>query len=83
MEWNQSIDILFIDGDHSYDGVKRDWNLFSPHVTKFGVVIFHDTIWEVGEVTPKYKRNDMGVPQFVDELRKLCWSGFTIDGKHV
>lgn len=70
VEWNRPIDILFIDGDHSYDGVKRDWDLFSPLVSKFGVVIFHDTIWEVGEVNPKYKRDDMGVPRFVDGLRE-------------
>ena len=45
--WTKTIDILFIDGDHSYDGVKRDWDLFAPHVREFGVVIFHDTLWDL------------------------------------
>jgi predicted O-methyltransferase YrrM len=69
--WNQPIDLIFIDGDHSYEGVRRDWELFSPHVSPFGVVVFHDTIWDVDQESWKeYRREDMGVPRFVEELRK-------------
>jgi cephalosporin hydroxylase len=35
-------DFLFIDGDHGYDGVKRDWELFSPLVAPGGLVALHD-----------------------------------------
>jgi len=66
--WMLPIDLLFIDGDHSYDGVKRDWELFSPYVSRFGLVIFHDTMWEL-KPDSQYSRSDMGVPAFVDELR--------------
>ena len=76
--WNRPIDLLFIDGDHTYEGVKKDWELFSPHVTKFGVVLFHDTIWEVGEIDPNYRRSDMGVPQFTDELRRAGYPVITL-----
>jgi len=38
------IDFLFIDGDHSYDGVRRDYELYSPLVRKGGVIAFHDII---------------------------------------
>ncbi len=41
--WKEPIDILFIDGDHSYKGVIRDYNLFSPFVRKNGLILFHDT----------------------------------------
>jgi predicted O-methyltransferase YrrM len=67
-EWSRPIDLLFIDGDHSYEGVKRDWDLFAPHVRPFGMVVFHDTIWELNP-DPGWSRADMGVPRFVDELR--------------
>lgn len=67
--WDKPIDLLFIDGDHSYTGVKQDWELFSPFMKQFGVVVFHDTMWEVAEQDPQYRRADMGVPKFVEELR--------------
>lgn len=39
-----SIDVLFIDGDHSYAGVKADFDLWSPLVRPGGLVIFHDIL---------------------------------------
>jgi predicted O-methyltransferase YrrM len=76
--WRTPIDLLFIDGDHSYEGVKRDWQLFTPHLREFGVVVFHDTIWEVGKVDEQYRRQDMGVPGFVDELRREGYPVITL-----
>jgi predicted O-methyltransferase YrrM len=37
-----SLDFLFIDGDHTYEGVKQDFELYSPLVRKGGVIAFHD-----------------------------------------
>lgn len=37
------IDVLFIDGDHSYSGVKTDFELYSKLLTKSGVIFIHDT----------------------------------------
>ncbi|HWB61286.1 MAG TPA: class I SAM-dependent methyltransferase [Chthoniobacteraceae bacterium] len=74
----QPIDMLFIDGDHSYEGVKADWDLFAPLVKPFGVVIFHDTIWDL-KPDEKIGRADMGVPRFVDELREAGYQTITID----
>ncbi len=78
--WDKPIDLLFIDGDHTYEGVKRDWELFARHVTPFGLVVFHDTMWDL----PPYRdyswaRADMGVPRFVDELRQQGYPALTID----
>jgi len=39
---NKPIDVLFIDGDHTYDGVKKDFELYAPLVAKGGIIIFHD-----------------------------------------
>lgn len=68
-EWTLPIDLLFIDGDHTYEGVKRDWTLFAPHMRPFGYVVFHDTAWDLAP-DPRWARADMGVPRFVDELRQ-------------
>jgi predicted O-methyltransferase YrrM len=76
--WTRPIDLLFIDGDHSYAGVKRDWDLFSPHVTPFGVVVFHDTLWDL-KPDPQFARPDMGVPAFVEELRTAGYPVLTLD----
>lgn len=37
------IDLLFIDGDHSYDGVKKDFDLYSQILSDNGIIIIHDT----------------------------------------
>lgn len=36
------IDILHIDGDHSYEGVKNDFDIWSGAVAFDGVIMFHD-----------------------------------------
>lgn len=77
-EWTRPIDLLFIDGDHSYEGVKADWNAFAPHVRPFGFVAFHDTLWDL-RPDPRYARADMGVPRFVEELRTEGYPVLTVD----
>lgn len=37
------IDILFIDGDHTYNGVKLDFDLYSTILSENGIIIIHDT----------------------------------------
>jgi predicted O-methyltransferase YrrM len=44
----RSIDFLFIDGDHNYDGVLKDWTLYSPLLARKSYVAFHDTGWAEG-----------------------------------
>ena len=55
-------DFVFIDGDHTYDGVRADWLAYSPLVRSGGLVAFHDT-WPNGD------RHEPGVVRWVDELR--------------
>jgi predicted O-methyltransferase YrrM len=71
------IDLLFLDGDHSYKGVKADWETFLPRMSPFGLIVFHDTGWEFKR-GDKWYRADMGVPRFVEELRKLRYPVVTI-----
>ena len=37
------IDVLFIDGDHSYEGVKLDFDLYSTIPSDKGIIMIHDT----------------------------------------
>jgi cephalosporin hydroxylase len=36
------VDFIFIDGDHSYNGVRADYELWEPMVRDGGAVAFHD-----------------------------------------
>ncbi len=42
--WNRPIRLLWIDGDHSYEGAKEDLDGFFPHLVPLGVVAFHDAL---------------------------------------
>jgi predicted O-methyltransferase YrrM len=37
-----SVDLLFVDGDHSYEGVRRDFEMYRELVGEGGIVAFHD-----------------------------------------
>lgn len=39
---DRPIDFLFIDGDHRYEGVKKDYELYAPLVRPGGLIVFHD-----------------------------------------
>lgn len=38
----EKLDLLFIDGDHSYTGVKQDFENYMPMVARGGVIALHD-----------------------------------------
>lgn len=39
---DRQVDAMFIDGDHSYNGVLKDYALYSPLVRRGGLIGFHD-----------------------------------------
>jgi len=46
-EWEKIVqfypyDLIFIDGDHSYEGVKHDFLLFKPLLKTSGIITLHD-----------------------------------------
>jgi predicted O-methyltransferase YrrM len=55
------VDFLFIDGDHSYDGVKADFMMYSRLVREGGCIAFHDIVPGRGE-------SASGVPRLWNEL---------------
>ncbi|HSD76426.1 MAG TPA: class I SAM-dependent methyltransferase [Solirubrobacteraceae bacterium] len=40
--WSEPVDLVFVDGDHSEQGCREDWELWSPSVVAGGLVLFHD-----------------------------------------
>jgi predicted O-methyltransferase YrrM len=56
-----SIDILHIDGLHTYEAVKHDFENWCPKINDSGIIIFHDI--EVGE-------NDFGVYKLWENLKE-------------
>jgi hypothetical protein len=64
-QWDKPIDILHIDGFHTYEAVKNDYDTWSKFVKEDGVILFHDTC------VPQY-----GVRQFFDEI-ELPKTNFT------
>ncbi len=40
-----ALDLLFIDGDHTYEGVKDDYHRYSKYVRTGGMIIFHDIVY--------------------------------------
>jgi predicted O-methyltransferase YrrM len=44
----KDVDVLFIDGDHSYDGVRADWETYKGFLAPGSIVIFHDYGWAEG-----------------------------------
>lgn len=40
----RKLDFLFVDGDHTYEGVRKDFEMYSPLVRRGGLMAFHDIV---------------------------------------
>ena len=40
----REVDFLFIDGDHTYEGVRKDFEMYGKLVRKGGIIAFHDIV---------------------------------------
>lgn len=59
---DEPLDVVFIDGDHTYDSVRRDYELYAPLIREGGMLLFHDI------VTGPYEAVG-DVPRFWREVR--------------
>ena len=76
--WTAPIRFLWIDGDHSYEGARQDFEGFSRHLVPQGIVGFHDALHAFAGpirvfVEEVLRCNEFGPAGFV---HSIAWSQF-------
>jgi hypothetical protein len=62
----RAIDCLFIDGDHSYVGVRQDYKMYHSLVRPGGLIAFHD----IAPILPEQiNAEDIQIKRFWDEIK--------------
>lgn len=79
---SQQFDFLFIDGDHSLEGVSRDFEMYAPYTRTGGIIALHDIVpdyrtrfgtrtkYSTGEVPAfwaQLRQNQLKVKEFIEE----------------
>jgi len=59
----KEIDFLFVDGDHTYEGVGKDFEMYGSLVKKNGIIAFHDIV-----VGPPESDGEVG--KFWNEIKR-------------
>jgi len=77
-KWHQPIRLLWIDRDHRYEQVRKDFLLWEPHVIDGGIIAMHDTIrkrgpkrvlWEI--VFPSNRFQRISIVDNLTAVRKV------------
>lgn len=81
--WTEPIDVIFIDGDHTYPAVKQDFEDWYPLVKTGGLILFHDSRKETGTDPNTFNRGWAGPTKLAEELKtssqvKLVDEAFSI-----
>lgn len=69
------LDLLFIDGDHSYEGVKADFAMYCSLVRNEGIIAFHD-------IVPGDLSRVGGVHRFWNEIKSVHLCEEIVDSWH-
>jgi predicted O-methyltransferase YrrM len=68
----QQLDVLYLDGDHSYEGIKTDFELYRPLVRPGGLIVFHDIVPDSRTRYGIRTSSDVGeVPKFWQEIKSV------------
>jgi len=72
----EELDFLFIDGDHSYEGVEKDFKDYSGFVKQGGIIVMHDII-----ISEQHHSRNVYVGEFWNYLKENCpWEMIEIVG---
>lgn len=61
---HRGYDLLFIDGDHSYEAVKEDYDRFAFYINPGGFIAFHDA-----KPSRLHRIQENGAPRFWNEIK--------------
>jgi len=73
---DKSVDFVFIDGDHNYQAIKQDLEVWHRKIKKGGILAGHDYLWECNDKTKAVYR---AVNEFIVEydygieIKKDSW----------
>jgi len=70
---DHSLDLIHIDGLHTYEAVKEDYETWHPKLTEHGVMIFHDT---------NEYQTGFGVWDFFAQIRQEATASFEFKHTH-
>ena len=74
----KKLDFLFIDADHSYEGVKKDFEMYSPLVKTGGIIAFHDIVPPSSDITNtvykfwKQIKNQFDFEEIIDSINQTA-----------
>lgn len=68
-----TLDLVFIDGDHSYHAVNSDYHLLKDHIVEGGILAFHDAIHYEGVVRTIGEALGSGEWRFAGNIDNLIW----------
>lgn len=63
---SQPVDFIFVDGDHSWEGIRADWEGWSPLVAPQGIVALHDS-----RSTPERNIEDAGSVRYTNSVIRV------------
>jgi len=58
----EPLDFIFIDGEHTYEGLQADWTLWAPRIAAGGIVALHDS-----RSLPDRRQHDNGSVRYTNE----------------
>jgi predicted O-methyltransferase YrrM len=83
--WNRPIRLLWIDGDHTLEGVKKDLIGFLPHLAPRGVIAFHDALNAFPGPIRVFVEDILQSDRFgpAGFVHSIAWAQFRPDDGHI